>query len=239
MYRRSRIAVVISCIFFVAATTVAMMDYPGGTHLDPDTDGYRFLDNTFSELGRTEGYRGEAKLLSFVLFLLATLVAGTGLITFFAIEAVDARLHGGSRIATTCTMGFGVITGLGFIGIDLTPTDVVKGLHYAFVYAAFFAYIPSITALLAAWWTARSASRRRCRLKLWTYGSFLVVLAVYFLLITLLRGAPLETVHAVLTAGQKVIVYAALGVVALICVEDLWRGECSELHPRAGMHTTP
>lgn len=223
MYTRSRIAVVISCLFFVAATTVAMIDYPGGTHLDPDTEGYRFLDNTFSELGRTEGYLGEAKHVSFVLFLLATFVAGVGLIAFFAIEAVDAKKHGGSRIAAACAICFGAITGLGFIGIGLTPTDVVHDLHYAFVYTAFSAYIPSIAALLAAWWTAWRANRRRCRSKLWTYGTFLVVLAAYFLLITIVRTASPETVHIVLTSGQKTIVYVALGVVAFSCIDDVRR----------------
>ena len=201
-----------------------MFDYPGGTHLDPDSDGYRFFDNTFSELGRTEGYQGEEKYAGLVLFLLATLVAGTGLIAFFAIEAVDAKTHGGSRIAATCAMCFGAITGLGFIGIGFTPSDIVHDLHYAFVYTAFISYIPSIAALLVAWWTAWRANLRRCRTKLWAYGTFLILLGAYFLLMALLRTAALETVHMVLTSAQKIIVYLALGVVAFICVDDVRRG---------------
>ena len=201
-----------------------MLHYPGGTHLDPHTDGYRFFDNTFSELGRTEGYQGEAKHVGFVLFLLATSVAGIGLIAFFATEAADAKVHGGSRIAAACATSFGAITGLGFIGIGLTPTDIVRDLHYAFVYTAFISYIPSIAALLVAWWTAGSTDLRRCRMKVWTYGLFLGVLAVYFLLMAFFRTAALETVHMVLTSGQKVIVYVALGVVAFICIDDVRRG---------------
>ena len=204
-----------------------MLHYPGGTHLDPHTDGYRFFDNTFSELGRTEGYEGEAKYASLVLFLLATLVAGAGLTAFFAIEAIDAKTHGGNRIAAMCAMSFGSITGLGFIGIGATPTDVVHDLHYVFVYTAFLSYIPSVAALLVAWWTAWKANRRRCRAKLWTYGTFLLLLAAYFLLMVLLRTAALETVHMVLTAGQKIVVYAALGVVAFICVDDVMRNRAA------------
>ena len=227
MYRRTRIAILLSCLFFVAATGAAMLDYPGGTHLDPDTEGYRFFDNTFSELGRTEGYHGEDKLVGFVLFMLATVVAGAGLIGFFAVEASDAMANSGNRIAGTTAMWLGVVTGVGFMGIGLTPTDVVHDLHYAFVYTAFLAYIPSISALLAAWWTAADADRRRCRVKVWTYALFLVALAAYFLLLALFRSAALETVHMVLTSGQKVIVYVALGVVAFICVDDLRRRPAS------------
>lgn len=223
MYPRIRVAIVTSCLFFVAATTLAMLDYPGGTHLDPDTDGYDFFDNTFSELGRTEGYRGEEKLASFVLFLLATMVAGTALIAFFTIEAVDAKTHGGNRIAAASARGFGMITGLGFIGIGLTPTDVVHDLHFVFVYTAFSSYIPSIAALLVAWWTAARADTRRCRAKLWTYGLFLVALATYFVLLVVFRTAAMETVHALLTAGQKLVVYVALGVIAFTCIDDVRR----------------
>ena len=218
-----RTAVVFGCLFFVVATGAAMFDYPGGTHLDPGTEGYDFFDNTFSELGRIEGYLGQEKRLSFVLFLAAMVVAGVALVAFFAVEASDAKAAGGGRIATKSAVVLGAVTGMGFAGIGLTPTDVIPRIHYFFVYAAFSAYVPATVALFAAWRTAAPADDSRRRIRLRTYGAFFVVLAVYLVFISVSATAEPRTVHLLLTSGQKIIVYVALGVVAFVSADDVRR----------------
>ncbi len=200
-----------------------MLVYPGGTHLDPHTEGYDFLDNTFSELGRTEGYLGQEKGVSFVLFLLATLVAGAALVAFFAVEAAQANDAGGGRVAARAAVVFGAITGTGFAGIGLTPTDIIPAIHYVFVYTAFTAYIPATAALFAAWRNAAPPDYSRRRVRLRTYAVFFLVLAAYLALITITPAADPRTVHLLLTSGQKMIVYVALAVVGFLSADDVRR----------------
>ena len=86
-FRRQQLLgwVVAGSVLFVVLTLVAMWFYPGGTVGDPDTVGYSFFRNFFSDLGRTASRLGTPNTVSAILFFVALTLAGLTLILFFAI----------------------------------------------------------------------------------------------------------------------------------------------------------
>ncbi len=136
-----------SALLFVTGTVTAMTLYPGGTLQDSQTDGYRFFENFFSDLGMTESYAGISNIPSAILFFIALSGAGGGILLFFHSMS---RLfpHGvGKWLAKTGSL-CGVIAGVGFIGVAFTPANIAPFPHFIFVQVAFVAFF--ITASLYA-----------------------------------------------------------------------------------------
>ena len=74
---------ILTCGLFVLLTVIAMFTYPGGTYTGESTSGYDFFRNFFSDLGRVRVMDGTPNTVSLVLFFLALVLAGSGLIVFF------------------------------------------------------------------------------------------------------------------------------------------------------------
>ena len=72
-----------ACIQFFLLTLLGMLVYPGGTWTDPATQGYRFFQNFFSDLGLLTAHNGMSNNAAALLFFVALCGAGTGLILFF------------------------------------------------------------------------------------------------------------------------------------------------------------
>ena len=72
------------CAQFIVLTVIAMFFYPGGTKANPETAGYSFWSNFFSDLGRTATYAGDSNTVSSSLFITALLLGALVLVFFFA-----------------------------------------------------------------------------------------------------------------------------------------------------------
>jgi len=218
--RRTNRLILAGCVSFVLLTAFAMAMYPGGTHLELETDGYDFFDNTFSELGRVRGYLGQTNAASAASFALATVVAGASLGAFFRSEAERLQNRASLSRYARLTKLFGFFTAFGFTFVGLTPTDLVPALHYLFVYVAFVSYAFTVTVLLFGWGSVPDRNGNVRRHRLFAYGAFLVALCVYLVVLLLAAGTGSTALHAPLVTGQKLVVYAAIVVVATICVTD-------------------
>lgn len=200
-----------TAVVFLVLTPVSMLLYPGGAPVDPDTDGYRFLENFFSDLGRTVAHNGEPNVASAVLFVVALALAGLGLAVFF-LAVVPLYRPGRVALALAAAgSGIGVVSGLSFMGIAFTPADIARAAHGWFVVTAFRTFLIATLFHTAAVLAARHYSNRYAAV----YGAFTVLLAAYLWL--LLQGPRLDSAQGVVVqvTGQKVIAYAAI-VTALI-----------------------
>jgi hypothetical protein len=112
-----------------------MFTYAGGTRIDPNTSGYSFFQNFFSDLGRTESF-GHPNTVSFILFFI-TLMA-----TSFAFAAFFIAIPGVISVEKPNLLKFtsilGVLSAVSFICVALTPTNVFPLLHDIFVFLGFF-----------------------------------------------------------------------------------------------------
>ena len=77
------ILAMINCVQFLILTNIAMIFYPGGTFSDPNTNGYSFFGNLFSDLGRYIAHSGESNLISCLMYNSSLFIMGVLLIPYF------------------------------------------------------------------------------------------------------------------------------------------------------------
>ncbi len=219
-YHTANRLILAGCAAFIVLTVFAMTMYPGGTHLEPRTAGYDFFDNTFSELGRIRGYLGQTNTAGAASFALATVIAGASLAAFFLSEAKRLEARASTSRHALLTRLFGFVTAFGFTFVGLTPTDLVPGPHYAFVYLAFVGYALTDIVLLLGWGSVPGTDGKVRRHRLLAYGAFLVILCTYLIVLFIVAGTGSTALHAPLVTGQKLVVYAGIVVVVTVCVTD-------------------
>ena len=133
------------CIQFVLLTFLAMFTYSGGTQIDPNSPGYSFFHNFFSDLGTTESYSGNDNLISFLLFFTSIFISGISFIFFFlTIPIIFEDINLDKRIPQITTI-LGIFSSFMFFGIALTPDNLFSEFHDIFVTSAFtLAFFASI-----------------------------------------------------------------------------------------------
>lgn len=194
------------CVLFVISTVIAMLLYPGGSVADPTSRGYSFFHNFFSSLGLTVAVNGAANTWSFVLFVGGLILAGLGLVWFFVAAPQFYRRTRAQTALSLAGSVFGVLSGLCYMGVALTPANLVPGPHARFTLWAFQAFLLTAVLYAIATWLNQAYPRGYA----WVYGGFAVLLAGYVWL--MLSGPDFDTVRGAMiqATGQKVIVYAAI-----------------------------
>ncbi|NPV68136.1 MAG: hypothetical protein HPY64_13420 [Anaerolineae bacterium] len=193
-------------IQFLILTALAMLAYPGGTHVDPASPGYAFFANFFSDLGRIHAHNGVPNTLSVALFVVALSVAGLSLILFFLATLRDFQVSTGLQALSGIGSVLGILTGAGFVGVAWTPADVFPEQHIACVLLAFRAF-PAAAILYSVAILRHPAYPRRYGV---AYLTFAILLGAYLWLLT--NGPALDSAQGLLlqVAGQKAIVYATI-----------------------------
>jgi hypothetical membrane protein len=157
--RRAELLVA-AAVAFVVLTVAAMLAYPGGAKYDRGSSAYLFFQNFFSDLGATKTYSGRSNTTSHVLFSIATVSVGLAMIGFATTWRTIAARREGRGFGEVAQVA-GIVSGIGFIGIGLTPWDRVLDAHNRFVQVAFGVLLVSILCLLALssrWPRRRSSS---------------------------------------------------------------------------------
>jgi hypothetical protein len=198
--------IIAGCVQFVVLTIVAMLIYPGGSTTDPTTPGYSFFENFLSELGLTETQAGQPNTTSAVLFVTALSLAGAGLVLFF-VAFPQFFLHDRpGKILSGLGSFFGIASGLCFIGIALTPANLLLDAHVWFVMQAFRLFPVAVIFYFVAILRARHYPNRFALV----FGVFAALLILYLWLLT--RGPDPESFEGMViqATGQKIISYASI-----------------------------
>lgn len=120
----------------VALALLAMLQYPGGTPLDPSTSRYQLFQNFLSDLGMTVSYSGQRNGLGASLFIasLTLLVFGLGgcLVGFVRLYRSPR-----GRLFARAALFAGVVVSISFLGVAFTPENRLFGLHVWFTFFAF------------------------------------------------------------------------------------------------------
>ena len=195
-----------ACVQFVVLTSVAMLSYPGGSRADPQSRGYSFFNNFFSELGLTATVNGTPNTPSMILFITALTLAGLGLVLFFVTVPQFFWRTRTLRVLSILGSVFGVIAGLCYVGVAFTPADLALGPHGQFTMWAFQTFL--VAAVFYAIATLLNQNYRKVYALV--YFAFTVLLAGYVWL--MMNGPGLDTAWGVMiqATGQKIISYAAI-----------------------------
>jgi hypothetical membrane protein len=202
--------VIAACLLFVLLTTGAMLLYPGGTWARPASPGYSFFQNLLSDLGFFRSHNGMPNRASLGLFMLATTTAGIALM-MFSLAFVQFFTQRSARILGSAASVLGVLSGISFMGVGLTPADICLHAHFEFVGWGFRAFSLGAFCYSMAIFRQPGYPRRYAYVFLGTA----VLLLAYVLLLRFgpdLATFPGTVVHA---TGQKAVVYSAILSIAV------------------------
>ena len=184
--------------------------YPGGTRLDPDTDGYSFTQNAFSDLGRTVARNGEPNTLSATLFVLGLTPAGFGLAGFFVALLPLVSNHSRARAVAWVGCLAGIVAGVAYVAVAWLPANRVPFEHVMAQNWAFRSFL--VASVLLGFVTARSTIfSLRTAAVWWMFGGLLLA----FILIGIFGPSRRTEAGLVIqVVAQKIIVFSALVIVA-------------------------
>lgn len=206
-WRKTAFQIVIAaCLTFVVVTILAMLVYAGGTGDDPQSVGYSFFTNFFSDLGRTISHSGASNTLSALLFFGALTFAGVGLALFFIAFLQFFSAPRWARILSIIGSLFGIGSALCFVGVALTPANLLRAYHGQFVLWAFGLFPLAVICYIPLLWQNKAFPKRYA----FAFIAFAALLILYFVLI---RSGPRgDTPESLLiqATGQKIIVYASI-----------------------------
>jgi hypothetical protein len=195
-----------ACIQFVVLSAIAMLVYSGGTVADPNSRGYSFFDNFFSDLGLTISRSGAPNTPSMALFITALTLAGLGLVVFFVAAPQFFWRERVLRVLSLLGSAFGVLSGLCFIGVAWTPANLMAGPHGQVTLWAFQTFL----VVVVFYDLAIVLNPRFANVYALVYFLFAVFLGAYIAL--MMFGPRADTARGAMiqATGQKLIVYAAI-----------------------------
>jgi hypothetical membrane protein len=238
-FRRIFGAVAAACVMFVVFTTTAMLFYPGGARPIHSTHGYRFLLNSFSDLGQTRTQLGATNYPSMLLFSIGMLVVAVGAGVFFVAFARYFATHAASpmarRLNRAATMA-GLVSAVFFAGVGLTPYNVLLPEHQIAHDWAFYLLLAAVLLEIAALRGLRSMPAAL----LWVNLAFVAALIGYEG--ALMFSPPGSTLvgDEIRVVAQKLIVYTAIGIIfsqALLIRAHLARPRAAYAAVTAHAHT--
>jgi len=217
---------------FVVLSFGAMLFYPGGAMYQPGARRYLFFENFFSDLGATVTRRSQSNLAAMILFAVGLTSVGIGLglasPTWKRVIARKNRMMFFGHAAEVLSL----LAAICYVGIAVTPWNLMLGLHMFFVQGAFtllLGFVVCLTLLeLQNDWPVRYITSNVL---------YVIVLSLY--VFVLFDGPNLETLPGLVfqVTAQKIIVYTSIlnlayQTLGLIAEERPCRGDSLCTAPR-------
>ena len=123
-------------VAFVVLNIIAMLMYPGGAvdnklslNQEGAQIGYSFFKNFFSDLGQTISHSGNSNFFSCFLFNNSLIVIG---VCFFMLFYKISNVFDENIIISKIGMTCGMLSGLCYVGVALTPSNLYLDMHIIF-----------------------------------------------------------------------------------------------------------
>jgi hypothetical protein len=190
---------------FVLLSSGAMLFYPGGAMYHPNARHYLFFQNFFSDLGATLTRRGQGNLVAMILFMVALFPVGISLAIASPVWKQVIAKNGRGMFFGHAAQVMSMLAGICYVGIAVTPWNLVLGAHMLFVQGAFtllLGFVACLTVMqIQSGWLARYIASNLV---------YVVVLTAY--VFVLFHGPNLLTLHGLVfqVIAQKIIVYISI-----------------------------
>jgi hypothetical protein len=188
---------------------IAMFFYTGGTAVEPESKGYRFFSNFFSDLGMIHSYNGRLNIVSAILFSSALVLMGIAIVLFFFAIQKFFIYNSKTKIIIRFTTVLGILSGITCAGIGFSPQDLLPTLHES------MAYCFSGTFLFALVFFTISIfmNSKYARIYAVTNIVYMVILAAFIVLLSVGPSMQTHIGLLILATGQKITIYSGM-----ICV---------------------
>ena len=206
------------CTMFIIVTYLAMLTYSGGTSIDPNTLGYTFSENFFSDLGHVSAWSGAPNTASQILFFIAATGCGLMLIPFYISMSYIFNENDRQILLNKVGSRLAVISSLGYASIGITPADVLNPLHLIAVIIAFGGSLP-VVFIYVYLMLSHSDYPRILALIL---GFFGLILILYLVVIVSFADASIISHLRMQVIGQKVVVYSEM-IMSIILSTGTWK----------------
>jgi hypothetical membrane protein len=198
------ILAIINCLQALIFTSIAMLFYPGGTFSDPNTSGYSFFGNIFSDLGRFIAHSGESNLISFLLYNISLFIMGVLFIPFFIAMPYLFRKEGEGRGLAKISSLLGILVGVSMAGASLTPADLYYNIHVGFGFFSFIVLLPLTVFYTLAIFQSKSYQNQ------YAYVFIIFGIMQFIFLLIMSFSTSEQEVSTTFAAGQNIIVIAML-----------------------------
>ncbi|MFX1380182.1 MAG: hypothetical protein ACFFA4_13935 [Promethearchaeota archaeon] len=197
---------IFGCSQFIILTSIAMFYYGGGTYADPFTQGYIFWYNYFSDLGRISAHSGNPNIISSLLFMITLNLWGIFQIPFYVALPSFFKKTRRIKFISIISSLFGILTGIFFIGIAFTPSDILGFWHDFFVLLGFGSIFISISLFTIVLFQNKDYPKSYAIVCAITSG----VLIIYYIALFFIPNNNISAVLFIYVTGQKVIIYTLL-----------------------------
>ncbi len=202
----------LGALTFLLLTSLAMYLYPGGTIHAPELESYSFLNNYFSDLGRTRTFDRQSNLTCHILFKTALTFTGLTLMLYFtALPTLFSKTE--TRILITIAAVLGLIAGGSYIGIGWVPWNEDYWLHRKYVRASFLSFLTMSLFYAVAIFSEPKYPNKYGRVLLLFCAVLLIQIAIMFFGPRAYRTSAGLFLQAV---AQKVVVYAEILVMVYL-----------------------
>ncbi len=193
-----------------------MLLYHGGDRFDPSAAGYNFFGSYLSDLGRLHGFTGMPTLDTGVLYATSLTIMGLGTVAFFSVHR-KLTSKSSSWLIKLCTI-LGIIAGLGYVAVALTPWDVLPNAHLVSVFVCFISFMLCCIAMNSLIINQPEYPNIYARIFLF-FGLFIGLYIVF-----LIAGptSDYETGRMIQATGQKILVYSQ-ALFMTICCYGAWK----------------
>lgn len=163
---------------FFVLTAICMFLYTGGDYNNPEVHHYSFLNNFFSDLGRTVTFNNVPNTPVYKIFSSTVIVAGLSTVLFCI---AMARMLIDKKHKPQAYIGgfFGVVAGLCYVGVGLTPWDLFFQPHILFVKIGFLSFLLALLPFAVAMYKQADYPN----FYVWVVGVFILILVVYLYLL--------------------------------------------------------
>ena len=194
----------IGSLLFLLLIFIAMIIYTGGNIFDPYFPYYSFTMNYLSDLGRVHTFLGEPNWAPRMLFSLALIVGGVGLIVFFLLYPFFFRENKKTyRIALAGTV-LGIISSLFCVITAFLPLDVFTMPHRACAFVLGIIEVPAIILLVVAIFREQKFPNFYA----WVFLVYVFFMTTYIILYIILGFDSPFMKEASKIVGQKIIIFS-------------------------------
>jgi hypothetical membrane protein len=186
-----------------------MFFYKGGNGVDLEASGYSFFYNFFSDLGRTKSINGQSNFIPSVLFFLTICILGTSLVIYYLLTQLISDYFQLNRFLTLFGTISGVLSGLAFFGVALTPVDLLPLPHLVIAVIAFLLLIFASFSRSIILYNSERYPKRYSIVLL----SFSVIFSFYFTIYVIIAVFSQNLIPEGLliqVTGQKIVFYALI-----------------------------
>lgn len=187
-----------------------MIIYNGGHRFDHYFPYYSFPLNYLSDLGRTRTFLGEPNWAPRMLFSIAMIIGGVGLIIFYPLYPYFFREDKKTYKIALAGSILGIVSSIFCISTAFLPLDLFTTLHRACVFILGIIEVPTIILLIIAIFR----EKKYPNVYAWVFLVYVFILFVYIVLYASLGFDSPWMKEAAKIIGQKIIIF--LQVVNLI-----------------------